>query len=874
METLPATVRMAPIQAPDITMCDHLVSLVRKIIILAFDILTGRIIRSWISNMSRPNPTYTNVSRSDLLGLGGRPGAAGAGGTNRRSGIDPSGRLRTAWRSGDSPSVIAMLDTLRHHGQYAGGGRPHRGSVPAEPIRRTEPVGVAIAPTGVAGNAEERFTRFIFAMAGDHHTSPLEVTNQDNSPLLRATINIEERKITLTRQEDAVVDAEQPQEVTLTYNLAGQLTEVTIDGGDPIIRQHFQEGGQYEAARVYLERAISATEQSQFTTIFTEIAEPLEALTPDDLTVMARIMKQEAERGPIGTRESPRFLMIGDNPEHQTTFIAYYRRIRTTSDRATEGEIIIQPYESYRLGENNNVTVLKTLDTPARHGRAALFEVTHFTTRSDDGNGNVQYRSAPDTMRHIGHMEGRLFDKLFCSVVPKMTQIRETYGEVAVTTVQSGIQRAVSDQVFQFDRVFRQQLANRAQVGLRVIFLTPSLEAEPGADAGGPSRQYITEVFEAVAGGKDPNYRLKTRGEGQSQMWFVTPNKVVIDPETGVAELPRLTSTNANFYIALGSMIKFVQQSNGRFVAGSHWDEAMYSAILDLSGEDLRGGVNSDIPQEAQLKILKHLAASAPDSTALVQSINACLKRPEDVTAEEKILIQAAAQIENVDFEGNGEPRDGGGSHPGLTEGDNWEEAKRCVIYSAIAGHGREVEPIFRIAQGMAAASVTNRAHSEAQQVASWNAFVTVQGSPQTRGGRLQTTIQGLLDREQVASAIRGYNGANLNSSDSLRVKVDWIREWIRSEATEIDKVKAFLRFVTGSASLNTRNPPTINPTTGIGVLPNAHTCFHYMDLNPNHLNLVNSRGEVLVDGSTYEGFTQILERTIFGAAGHLLDGR
>lgn len=99
-----------------------------------------------------------------------------------------------------------------------------------------------------------------------------------------------------------------------------------------------------------------------------------------------------------------------------------------------------------------------------------------------------------------------------------------------------------------------------------------------------------------------------------------------------------------------------------------------------------------------------------------------------------------------------------------------------------------------------------------------------------------QTEIQGTIDRETIASSI--IYGDN---NPVVRQKADWLKEWIRNEATP-KEIRNFLIYSTGLSSLSEKikvraqsqvDDPLTRDIHGYTPLPIAHTCFYTIEFAP-----------------------------------------
>lgn len=580
---------------------------------------------------------------------------------------------------------------------------------------------------------------------------------------------------------------------------------------------------------------------------FSEIAPLVRPLTTDDITAMALIVKGEAERGERSIANEPRIFTV---PDSHGDVIMYCAFLRDLSEGRSQ--VIIQKHSDWVAQSHSNSLILE-LTTQAAGGDEALFtRVTQIRL------GERTLENKAGDLNRLTAFEQLILDGLFTSAVPTKTEIarHEHYThEVQIRTVKSIIARDASEQVQTLARqlsAVRSDLTIAEQPQLRVVFLTSQLQNALGMDDGGLSREYITNLFEGFWTNLDRKIEVTKRSPTEPQPWFVTPNKVVGDAD-GNFTLPRLTPGDASRYIAMGNVMKHVYDSDG-LLTGVHGHDAMFAAILDLTGEELDGEPDCEVPLSAQIKILRHLAASDPDGATIRRMLNICSMNPHLLNEQEKGYAWAALEANEYECE-----------MAVVGHEPHWTEAKKCMVSAAIQSFGREVDPIFRIAKGMAEACVVNQPVTSGPMIAQWNYF---REHVAARPSLFAQRIQGTLDRDQIANSIVGYEGANISTPHSLASKVRWIKNWIRNPHTTDDAVKAFLNFTTGSTSLNPQQPPKINPVIGLGARPRAHTCDRFFDLDPAYADSVTSTGEILLRGNTEAEFIQIFTQTVFETAG------
>ena len=160
----------------------------------------------------------------------------------------------------------------------------------------------------------------------------------------------------------------------------------------------------------------------------------------------------------------------------------------------------------------------------------------------------------------------------------------------------------------------------------------------------------------------------------------------------------------------------------------------------------------------------------------------------------------------------------------------------RVVLHELLLSKwGRELGPIQAVAKGM-----KNFANGLRCRDGQWQTL---------RGRNLQQVIQdiqGTFDREALANAIQASGWSRV-----LRQKRDWLRQWIRNDATVLE-LRQFIRYVSGTSALPAGRNITLTPGRH-QPFPSASSCF---------LNLQTSSQFCTVDrftDSTYEGFIETL---------------
>ncbi|MCB1134905.1 MAG: hypothetical protein KDK78_01450, partial [Chlamydiia bacterium] len=190
---------------------------------------------------------------------------------------------------------------------------------------------------------------------------------------------------------------------------------------------------------------------------------------------------------------------------------------------------------------------------------------------------------------------------------------------------------------------------------------------------------------------------------------------------------------------------------------------------------------------------------------------------------------------------------------------DGHEEEARRILLKML---GQYLDPILNAAIEIAKGMRSVLPHDEAldrpghkkMRAETWD-LVRVA----TSGNEFAVDPRGLLDPLHVAGAIKIEHSSNADhvEADFLAIKVDWIKQWILSDKRQNEDLERFLRFCTGSATMDKALRITVKASPQPSPFPTASTCaatLFVSDRPSTHLGLSDS---------TCQGFWKALEYAI-----------
>lgn len=358
---------------------------------------------------------------------------------------------------------------------------------------------------------------------------------------------------------------------------------------------------------------------------------------------------------------------------------------------------------------------------------------------------------------------------------------------------------------------------------LKVDHLGDNLEPSPGNDGGGLARNYVDSLAEAI---------LRSQ-----KIQVIRPCLQGVDfPGTKANydgnKLPQLTEEEINIYSGLGTLMMFCY-SQDQLLVGHRFHPSIIHAALSLSSDEVEEDYLSLTSQKnILLCILEAIRAENPkieefDKTFrdLIDALKFYDYDPQaGVQLSDKELtllfnLMGGSSLQNVKNEsdkywGEGDPNfkcDYTQPHLELIRRDLPKFltlARSAMVTQKFDFMPELVQclgPVHQMAKGM------KKICSEWGNIDK-NAF--------------NLKVQGSLDPEQIIAAFSYVYDPVVGQ------KVDWLKEWLRKEATPLE-LGNFLKFVTGSS--------TMVPNMGIKVYdmysfdrahPVAHTCSNSIEIS------------------------------------------
>lgn len=382
---------------------------------------------------------------------------------------------------------------------------------------------------------------------------------------------------------------------------------------------------------------------------------------------------------------------------------------------------------------------------------------------------------------------------------------------------------------------------NRKSEYICFKFQSDNLENESGIDSGGLSRQYFEEVFKNLLYTRKLNF-FKCRTE-------------LVMPESKLSS--GLNSQEKDIYFALGYIMGYLYLSNDKNT-GIYFDDAFFRAILACESNEIDQPFKS-LSLESKLRMAEAIIQSRQENVGNdpIHHLFLCTKllreqinkqaSPEAKEQLKSVLENAGVMYlenmpdrfvdhdkEKLQFEAINEQK------------EEFLQALYHEIFNhADVGYGkiqRQIEPIHRTAQGMKAIF----SHS-----LNWSSI------QQNGHEDLAEKIQGSRDRQKIVDCIV----YDQNELDPIKIKVQWLKEWILDPNTTHKQVGLFLKFVTGVTTL-TKESIKIEKHYKNSPLPAADTCSCKLKLSAQFSEMSTSEG-VYTD-ETKEGFIKVLTDMVF----------
>jgi hypothetical protein len=329
---------------------------------------------------------------------------------------------------------------------------------------------------------------------------------------------------------------------------------------------------------------------------------------------------------------------------------------------------------------------------------------------------------------------------------------------------------------------------------LQVTFLREDLRVDFGIDAGGLSRDYLGDIFNGLT--------------TKSSLYFEEKEGLYIPCLQD--DMAVLGDEQQQLYEAMGYVLMFCYQSDGgsspyAYLTGQYLHPGVIAAAMQLSTQEI-GQSFTKLSDETKLKLIKVLLEKKAINNTVIQHAFDYLSADARTDQEAQNLAQ---EIDDCVTWG-----------PELL-GEDGEFDIQKVTVSTIEKYlwllvAKQLAPIHAIARGMETFLGTT----------AWFAFT--EQAPEN----VNSKIQGSLNREKIAQQI-----VNQTPNPIIGQKIEWLKEWIKGDATE-KEIKDFIKFATGSSALPSDRQIQVVAQLGPEYVSAAyaHTCFYRLDLCPHYI--------------------------------------
>lgn len=394
-------------------------------------------------------------------------------------------------------------------------------------------------------------------------------------------------------------------------------------------------------------------------------------------------------------------------------------------------------------------------------------------------------------------------------------------------------------------------------------------------DTGGPTRQYFNLLFASLKA------LFSSDGE-KLEDFFPHTNK------SGTLLVPQGKSIDQHhfsIFYDIGTVMMYVYFSKEGPLIGPLFHTALFAAILSLDDHEIDTAYDqlSDATKVKMCKALIHTQQDSGEHLNSYLELLALLEKGEqasdaEINTEPVLHFYAAAAFEaeenglrdrfllsvgdkmtlrGVQFDMDAVRRD----KKGFLQ--NCLNALLQHKTSSLGTIGLTLFPIHTMAKAMKV--LAGRRWGEVRSSTTHSRTVSPSSEtapPQIEAAkRLQRKIQGVLDREVLASKIEVYEG----SEEIVKQQTDWIKEWILDPETTDPLIEGLLTFWTGSSYIDWDKVGAIFVSTDSengGLLPTASTCGRYLYVSSRRYPDKNVSGApLLLQNKTREGFNQVLNK-------------
>lgn len=310
---------------------------------------------------------------------------------------------------------------------------------------------------------------------------------------------------------------------------------------------------------------------------------------------------------------------------------------------------------------------------------------------------------------------------------------------------------------------------------LGIVFIN-----EPGVDASGLSREFVSLLFEGIKN----TMKFKPCENGLYMPWLA--KNAEMSPEDRLA------------YNELGRVMMFCLNADESYPIGMIFDQGVFVALQKLlQSSKLDTG---DFNFEELFAIYAAMNSNNKPEKDMIQSMNRSLAPLNDDTSDNTLrdlfsAVEAEDDIEALDI---GYDIDKIKEHFPVLQ----QALKRVLLAEMVQPR---LSPLIEIAKGIKSAPFTSKM--------TWAAVSDKDLSPSIISERLQGTVT----RDTILNKLEFVNVSP--------ERQQWIKNWIRTAGD--DKIKQFLFAMTGSSALGNKNLKISNRGANIYF----HTCFNLLDI-------------------------------------------
>lgn len=417
----------------------------------------------------------------------------------------------------------------------------------------------------------------------------------------------------------------------------------------------------------------------------------------------------------------------------------------------------------------------------------------------------------------------------FHKTLERSSTYRVAHVGISVRVIRRGLKEIPGYHLEQITKMVEQAVKQTPDPKMNVEFLRDDLTVDMGIDAGGLTRDYTDDLLQAVT---------------QMGIFSIIEPSSLVLPRIGqpydveADPIPMLEKGEESLFRGIGQLIMYSYHSrsvghwDSTFVLGRHFDEALFKAALCLKANEIDTPFDQ-LHLEVKMQIASALIQARVDAGEThdkcylerVETLSKLLGGNLLTDPELTSAAEACYWSESLD-----EALCEGGNPDIAKIKDNKELFQQCLIksiFNSEGAHGQlgsQIAAIHAIAQGMK--SVCKPGQHNPNDNAQWDGTI----------GQLDYLVfshkvQGSLNREDIADGIQLKLAVAGNAE--IGKKVGWLKEWIRSEASN-EELRNFLKFTTGVSGFPQGRKITINAQVNpYYPAPKAHTCSFEMELAP-----------------------------------------